>query len=77
MMQWWLVQITNTKVWINQLYNIRLYYFDNIVANAICIVLMGKVSTSKGDHEIDTCLLAWSMRKNMCDFEGGKRMYIE
>ena len=28
-MQWWFVQITNTKVWINQLCNIILYCFDN------------------------------------------------
>ena len=73
-MQWLFIQITITKVWIIQIYDMILYSFDNIETIAISFVSMGKVSPSKYGHEVDTCLLVWSMRKKTCDFEGGKRM---
>ena len=76
-MQWLFIQITTTKVWIMQIYDIILYSFHNIETIAISVVSMGKVLPSKYGHEVDTCLLVWSMRKKTCDFEGGKRMYIE
>ena len=54
-----------------------MYSFDSIETKTICDISMGEVLPSKCGHEVHTCLLVGSMRKNMCDFEGGKRMWIE